>query len=151
MRKKERVFIDDGQVKLEFNVSQMSATQLESFIVRCLLLMAKSGTDPQAVLDAMTKNNLAPVMTLLGSIGYDEVQPILNELLACCERVVPGGGFEQCQKTTLDGYVSSPLTIFKLYGHAARVNFSFLSVMGEEKASESPEPVNIGKPLTQKA
>lgn len=128
MRKTVKIqLVDDGQA-LEFEITQMAATQKQSWILRTALLLAQGAgkmdiefqTDINFkwLMDELKKKGLA----VFNGISYEKVQPLLDDLLACCSYVNGAARF-QCSPATIDGYITGVTTLFRLQVEAFKVNF----------------------------
>lgn len=170
MRKTVKVqLVDDGQA-LEFEITQMSATQKERWLLKAVLLLAASAGSAGLQLssglsdDEEKKAELSEELGKKGlgifnGITYEKVQPLLDDLLECCA-FVNGNARLVCTPTSVDGYISDFKTLYRLRMESFKVNFpDFFTMMTkkkktEEKAElgeESPSPQESDKPLTIKA
>lgn len=141
MRREKRVTIQDRGRNLTFVICEMASTQLESWVIRCLLLFVKagigSGIGNSAGLEKMAQEvregNYEQAMSyistqglsaLLSKVNYEDAAPLLDELLGCCSRVVDGIT-QPCTDGTIDSYVFDFRTIFKLRVEAFKLNCGF--------------------------
>lgn len=136
---------DDGR-DLTFKIKKMSATQLESWILRASILLSKGGANIDISNIAGIKDLVmsGTVLKVLSGINYNEAAPLLEELLECCSRELKGGGTMQCSSDTVDGYIEDVQTLFRLKLEAAQYNFGFFTEMAAEKLSDS-QPSKVVK------
>ena len=135
MRKEKTITLDDRGKKLTFRIKEMSATGLESWIIRAMLLVGgNKGKGGESVKNAADFIN-ADGLRLLSSLDYGKAKPLLDELLACCTRI--DGGIEQlCTPDSVDGYIEDVKTLFTLRMEALKLNLDFLaqeSLSGSQK------------------
>ena len=130
-REERTVKIKDGSNELTFKIRQMSATQTESWILRALLLLgpalgkaAGEGATVSEAIAGLQSNWLA----LLAGVDYSKAQPLLDELLLCCARVVSPGVTQACEPSTIDAYVSDVRTLLKLRQEAIKLSLGFLGL-----------------------
>ncbi|MDR2947125.1 MAG: hypothetical protein LBV79_10315 [Candidatus Adiutrix sp.] len=127
-RRTIEIKIEDRENTFDFVIEEMSATKLESWIVRALLLLAASGHDGvPAGADIQKAGKLLAEkgLSLLGTLDYAQAQPLLDEMLGCCYRKI-GGLKERCTPEVVDGYVEDVTTLVKLRMEAAKLNLGFL-------------------------
>jgi hypothetical protein len=128
MRKTKTIKIQDRAQELTFEVTEMSAVQLERWIARAFLLLASSGVE---VPDGTNIEKAATILSskglnILSSIDYEKAEPLLNELLGCCSRVVEGVR-EKCTPHACELYIFEVATLLKLKKEALELNLGFLS------------------------
>lgn len=125
-RKTIEINIKDREQTLTFRLKEMPATQLESWIIRALLLLSAAGvqvpegTDLQQAGGFLAERGLAA----FGSLEYDKARPLLDELLGCCYRVM-GNVEERCAPETVDNYIMDVATLFRLRMEAINLNLGF--------------------------
>lgn len=156
MRKEAIIDIEDGGKSLRFKIRQMPATKQHKFLIKLVLLASRSGVaseflkKPGDVKEADVKDvslsdlsfkklDVAGLISKLGSLDYDSVEPLLNELLCCCSRVVDGSMDVHCTPETIDGYVDDVRTIFRLEMEAAKLNFAFFQTAPTSPAGEAAD------------
>jgi hypothetical protein len=144
MRKETIVTLQDRDQELTFKIREMSASRLESWIIRALLLVAGSGaqvpdgTDIKAAGAYLAEKGLAA----LGHIDYEKARPLLDELLACCSRLVERVE-ERCTPESVDAYILDVTTLFRLRMEAIKLNLGFLRPEAG-RLSGSPEKSSTG-------
>ena len=126
MRKEITIDIQDREQLLTFKIREMPATKLESWIIRAfLILTGGSGkyppvSDMKAAGAYLTENGLQ----VLGMLDYEKARPLLDELLACCSRVVEKVE-ERCTPESVDAYVQDVKTLFTLRLESLKLNLGF--------------------------
>lgn len=133
MARKEKIIkIEDRGQELTFKIKEMSAIQLESWIMRVLLLLASAGVEVPdgANLQSVGQYLVKKGPSILGGLDYDKAKPLLDELLACCSRVIDRVE-EKCTPESVDGYIQDVKTIFTLRAEAIKLNLGFLAPEGE--------------------
>lgn len=142
-RKEITITLDDRGSERKFRIVEMSATRLQSWIIRAGLLLASAidldGVDTSGGLDneAIAKIGQYLISHGIGELSkldYAKAQPLLDELLECCYRV-DGGVSQQCTPNTVDGFIDDVRTLFRLQIEAAKVNFDFFGAGGTSPAS----------------
>lgn len=147
MRKEVKIHIQDEERDLLFVIKQMPALQLERFINRAVILLARSYgakltnvsanaiSNLQSLLKSPQIENLASgsdlhakIVQLIGQLDYDAVEPIYNELLSCC-KLIPDQSNQlmtmELTPTVIDANIENPMTLYRLRIEAAKVNFGF--------------------------
>lgn len=137
MRKESIVRLDDDGEQKEFKIRQMSASRGERFFYQLLLLLGADAKmemfeDPSAIFAA------------LASQPYDKVQILLDEMLSCVSRVTDGIE-TQLTPDNVDGFVESPITLFKLRAEVFKAN-NFFQRLGQKQSDD----FNVDLPLTIK-
>lgn len=129
-RKSITVTLKDGAKDLTFIITQMPATKLESWIIRAVLLLVGTGAEVPAGADIKQAASYlkSKGLAALGGIDYAKVQPLLDELLTCCQRRCDGGALQEMTPATVDGVIESVTTLFQLRMEALEVNIDFLPV-----------------------
>lgn len=143
MARKERIVeIQDREQLLTFKVKEMPATQLERWMIRAVLAIADSGANLSDSSDIGAAGNYIAEngMAALAGLDYEKAEPLLNELLGCCSRVVERVE-ERCTPQTVDAYIEDVKTLFKLRLEALKLNLGFF-VPGGETFSGSPAQPN---------
>lgn len=153
MRKINYITLQDGGEGKTFQVQQMSALHLESWINRLLIMLAgKDGT--QKMLSKADFNSLASklkggianvenqftnlpvekvignILSLLGSLDYEKVEPLYNELLTCCAYVPNPDNrtfINPLDVQNVDAIISDVKTLYMLRLEALKINFSFFA------------------------
>lgn len=136
--------IDDGQA-LDFEITQMSATQKERWLLRALFTLACGAAEADIEmegtpsLDGLMRELGKKGLGIFKGISLEKVQPLLDDLLACCALVRDKARL-QCMPETVDGYISDVKTLFSLRVESFKVNFPdfFTRSSATEEKSESP-------------
>lgn len=161
-RKVREITIKDGEHELSFRLTQMAATKKERWINRLLLLLAKSGKESfsmpvditkvksedelkRSIYQAIKASGIAGVLKMVGSISYEEAEPLYDELLLCAERKM-GDLYKPCTKDELDNCVENVGTLYTLRAEILTLNFDFF---GQGEISPTPgdsrPAITIGK------
>ena len=137
MRNEKTIELEDRGNKLVFKVKEMSATQLEDWTMRAVLVLAGAGSDIPASggVEGIGKYLAEHGLAAIGNVDYQKAKPLLDEMLGCCYRVMDKME-ERVTPETADAYIGDVSTLFKLRIEALKVNFSFV---GNGGLSGSPE------------
>lgn len=82
---------DNGR---KYLITEMPASQCEKWALRVLSTLVKGGFDPSLVGDAggdMEKLVRAGLETVLGKIDFYDMEPLLDEMMACVQAVSTAG------------------------------------------------------------
>ena len=155
MRKEKIVYIVDDGNELVFKVKQMSAIKQERWINRVLIL-ASGANVLSGVLSGLKLNKLQnglknltidKMVSILGGIDYDKVEPLYNELLECCYHVPDKGNLNfttQLNADNADSIIGDVKTLYKLRMEALKINFGFFS-NGVQSPSQKQADIVITK------
>ena len=144
MRNEKTIELEDRGNKLVFKVREMSATQLEDWTMRACLVLAGAGSDIPAsggvegIGQYLAEHGLAAI----GNVDYAKAKPLLDEMLACCSRVVDKME-ERVTPETADAYIEDMSTLFKLRLEAFKVNFSFFGNGSPSSSPVKPSTVRV--------
>ena len=130
-RKETIIEIQDDTQILTFKIRKMSAAKLESWAYRAGALLAASGIPVTGggLLGTARSILEGKDIAALGKLDIDQAMPLLDELLACCSRVVENVE-ERCTPESM-GYVENVTTMFTLRKAAASLNLeSFMGGTG---------------------
>lgn len=155
MRKESIITLQDGDRVLTFAVKQMSAWDLERWIYRAAVqvarangedIAAKSIADAQRAVQSLSHDKgsaegAAWIVKTIGGLDYEAAMPLLDELLNCCQ-LIPDASNPTMRlsltKATVDGNISSPFTLTRLRVEAAKLNFSFFGAGPTTATAEEP-------------
>lgn len=137
MRKESIVRLDDDGEQKEFKIRQMSASRGERFFYQLILLLG-ADTKMEMFEDPNT------IFAALASQPYDKVQVLLDEMLSCVSRVTDGIE-TQLTPDNVDGFVESPITLFKLRAEVFKAN-NFFQRLGQKQSDD----FNVDLPLAIK-
>lgn len=148
MRKEKVIKLNDRGRELTFKIREMPASQLERWLMRALLLVSK-GANTETGLDALRALNadgtVRALAAVCGAVSYDDAQPLLDEMLACCSRV--DAGIEQvCTPETVDGYIEDVRTLFRLRVETVRLHFDFFIAESPSPSQAEGAPVKPTRP-----
>ena len=140
MRNEKIIELEDRGNKLTFKIREMSATQLEDWTMRAVLVLASAGSDIPAGggVEGIGKYLAEHGLAAIGNVDYAKAKPLLDEMLGCCYRVIDRME-EKVTPETADAYIKDMTTLFKLRVEALKTNFSFF---GNGSSSASPEKAN---------
>lgn len=149
MLKEKTISLDDRVNTYTFIIREMPVRQRFRWKARFLLMLAKGGVELPDGADlknvAQGENGLKTIKSLLSGIHFDDALPLIEELLACCSRVI-GDVKEKVTFDTVDGYLEEETTLFKLIQEAFLLNNSFFT---NAAPSASPAGENTGRPVTK--
>ena len=152
MRKEKIVTLDDRGNQLTFKIREMSALQLEGWIIRAGLLLASTGLLDERKGDLSNPGELARQVSetigggglaALGRLDFDAARPLLDELLGCCFHLVDGVA-HPLTPGTVDGVIADVRTLLALRKEALALNFSFFGQGGQ---SASPDAGTMPPPV----
>ena len=124
MRKTEIIkLVDDGQERI-FKITQMPATKAERWANRAAFLLMKAGKDLQGKKDIGVND----IIKALATLDYNEVEPLYNELIECCEYMPDANSMGiMCTQNTIDAQIIEPVNLYRLRLAVAKLNFSFFT------------------------
>ena len=90
MRNEKIIELEDRGNKLTFKIREMSATQLEDWTMRAVLVLAGAGSDIPAGggVEGIGKYLAEHGLAAIGNVDYAKAKPLLDEMLGCCYRVI---------------------------------------------------------------
>ena len=100
--------------------------------------------DHSVIADALNKHGEKGMLAALARLDMDEVQPLINELLACCSHVSGPNSLTELNPDLVDGIISDPRTLMALLRESALLNLGFCLPgrdMAELRANLSASPV----------
>ena len=133
MRKTKNItLIEDGE-ELKFLIKQMTAMQLVRWTMKLTSLIGKTGlgvpgakdNDPAALADALNTHGVKEVLEGLSRLEPDDVQPLIDGLLACCHHISGPNTLTRLNEDLLDGIISDPRTLTALLRESAILNLGF--------------------------
>ena len=140
MRKTKNItLIEDGR-ELRFQIKQMSAMDLARWCGRALCLLTGPGLDggrgqdPADFAALLEKHGKPGALRALMGLDMDKVQPLIDDLLACCHHINGPNSLTQLTPDLLDGIISDLRTLMRLLAEALAVNLDFFNPEGEQKA-----------------
>ena len=144
MRQSKIIDIEDRGKKLTFKIREMSATQLEDWTMRAVLVLAGAGSDIPASggVAGIGKYLAEHGLAAIGNVDYAKAKPLLDEMLGCCSRVIDKME-EKVTPETADAYIEDMGTLFKLRLEAFKVNFSFFGNGGQSVSPEKASTVKV--------
>ena len=144
MRNEKTIELEDRGNKLTFKIREMSATQLEDWTMRAVLVLAGAGSDIPAGggVEGIGKYLAEHGLAAIGNVDYAKAKPLLDEMLGCCFRVVDRME-EKVTPETADAYISDMSTLFKLRVEAMKLNFSSLWGGSQPSTPEKASTVRL--------
>ena len=132
MRKTKTItLIEDGQ-ELKFLIKQMSAMGLTRWCAHLAFVLGKTdfelpgGADPADMANTLKERGLGRLLRGLSGLDVNDVQPLMDELLACCYHVSGPNSMTQLTPDIVDGIVGEMLTLLRLQGEALELNLGFM-------------------------
>ena len=143
MREEIRVIIEDAGRQHDFIIKQMSASQLEWWIMRAIpcigpALELPDGAGVEAVGMALEKHGLAALM----KVDPEKAKPLLDEMLTCASRVVDGTQYP-VSIHTVDAFFESVGSLFKLRVECFKANFGFFVNAARSGSPESAKAPKV--------
>lgn len=139
-----KITLNDNGHDLTFNIKKMSATQLERWMLRASILLAKGADiDISDISGAKDLIMSGKILKVLGGLNYEEAAPLLEDLLQCCSRI-SGGVLAQCTSDTVDDYIKDVRTLFRLRLEVLKLNFGFFTEMAAENLLDT-QPSKVVK------
>lgn len=131
MRKEKEITITEGRdAGKTFKITEMSATQADRWATKALCLVGKSGC---SIVELFNKISTGGILNILGDLGYDGAEPLMEELLNCCSFKKDGVDV-QMKGTMVDSVIEDWTTIFRLRKEALDLTINFLEQGGESKS-----------------
>lgn len=136
---------DNGKT---FRVTEMSADRAERWAIRCLLALANAGakvpddvlTAGMAGIHATLPGFLIQGIRSLAGLRYDDAEPLLAEMLACCEFRAPGTDQYFALSGTGLSQVEEVSTLWKLRYEVLAVHLGFSPADALQNLSTAPSP-----------
>ena len=129
MRKEVEITIEEGRDKGKtFKITEMSATQADSWALRALCLLGKSGI----TLEKLGSLDMDAIFQLLGNLGYEFSKPLIDELLECAS-FKKDGVYVPMKGAMIDSVVEDVSTLFRLKMEALTLTLGFLDLGDEQK------------------
>ena len=162
MRKTKTVTLNDRGAAKTFRITEMPATRFERWIIRAGRLLLACGvasnahvgtiTNSQEAQEAIARFLVTDGLQSLGRLDLDEVWPLYDELLACCEYKT-GDYYAQLDPATVDGQIEDAFTLMTLRKEALMLHVDFL-LNGSRSGSGSPQgqtAAGSGRPVLSPA
>ncbi len=145
MRREVSITLDDRGNDLTFKIREMSALQLERWIMRACLVAARGGVklpdamDMHEVLATIQRGDFKTLLPVLSGIEVEDVQPLLDAMLAGCARVV-GKAEMALTPAMVDDVISDVRTLYQLRMEILKLNFGFFIDGGPLSSPRSTSP-----------
>jgi predicted glycoside hydrolase/deacetylase ChbG (UPF0249 family) len=147
MSRKEKIIdIQDREQLLTFKIKEMPATKMESWLFRAASLLASAWKQTMAGAAPTNFDNISleSKLSILGEIDYEKAEPLLNELLSCCSRMVEKVE-ERCTPQSVDNYILDVSTLFKLRLEAVKLNLGSLKLAAGKLSSSLENTASSGQ------
>lgn len=151
MRKEVFITLQDGGNDVMFRITQMSAMQQARWTSKALIMLAATGVvtnlnmfEVDKLQKQFEKDGIKMLVDLIGKLEFEKVEPLLNELLACCAHVPDKTNRNFVVNVTadnLDSVIGDFQNVYKLAIEAFKVNFTF-------SAAGSPSPTRKEADIT---
>jgi len=79
---------DNGK---KYLLTEMSASKAEKWASRAFLALAKSGIDLPVGIERSGMAGIAQIAHLLGNVRFQDLEPLMDEIMACVQRVESSG------------------------------------------------------------
>ena len=130
MRKQIEVVIENGRdAGKSFTITEMPATQGEKWATKALGVLGHSGVG----IAALGKIPFDEILEKVLSTSSEEVEPLMDELLACAS-FIKDGQIIKMQGNMIDSVIEDVSTIFKLKMESLKLNLGFLGIGGESES-----------------
>lgn len=149
MRKSTIITLEDDGKNLTFKITQMSARQQERWQNRLIMLLTGADLNLDGLLKQLKKGEYEAILKLIGSIGYDKIEPLYDELLSCVAHVPDPNnpGFAvQLTPENVDTIVGEWQNLYKLRIAALKNNYSFFKG-GEPSPNQKQADIKITKAM----
>ena len=151
MRKEVFATLQDGGNDVMFRITQMPAMQQARWTSKALIMLAATGVvtnlnmfEVDKLKKQFEKDGIKMLVDLIGKLEFEKVEPLLNELLACCAHVPDKTNRNFVVNVTadnLDSVIGDYQNVYKLAIEAFKVNFT-------SSAAGSPSPTRKQADIT---
>ncbi len=152
MRKEVIITLEDDGASRMFRIRQMPAVKQERWINRIVTLLLGGGAINNITLSGLqekfAEGKFDELLKVFGSLKFEDIEPLYNELLECCE-YIPDQNDRKFSNPmtaeTIGSVIMDFRNLYKLRLEALKVNFSFFSI-GESSPKDTEEPtIRISK------
>lgn len=151
MRKEVFITLQDGGNDVMFRITQMPAIPQARWVSKALIMLANTGVvtnfnvfEVDKLKKQFEKDGIKMLVDLIGKLEYEKVEPLLNELLACCAHVpdkTKRNFVVNMTADNLDSVIGDFQNVYKLAFEAFNVNFT-------SSAAGSPSPTRKEADIT---
>lgn len=121
-RKEVEIKIEDGRdAGKTFRIVEMGAIQADKWVTKALLLLGKSEFN----IGVLNHMSFEEILKALSKCDYEQVEKLLNELLACCSFNKDGVSVPM-KGDMVDSVIEEWTTVMRLRIEALKVNLGFL-------------------------
>ena len=151
MRKQTTITVNDGGNELTFKITQLSAMQLEIFLLKTTKLLAKAGlldaplsgkdgADAMGEIANLLLNNLPQA---LGGLDVEDASALIGDLVEKCVEKVDGKLLRRMSPDEVDAVISTLPALFELQKQTVIFNLDFLVAGNLSNAHTSNQTVGI--------
>lgn len=154
MRKEVFITLQDGGNDVMFRITQMPAMQQARWTSKALIMLAATGVvtnlnmfEVDKLQKQFEKDGIKMLVDLIGKLEYEKVEPLLNELLACCAHVPDKTNRNFVVNVTadnLDSVIGDYQNVYKLAIEAFKVNFT-VSAAGNPSPTRKQADITFTK------
>lgn len=132
MRKTKNITLFEDGRELKFLIKQMSAMNLARWCAHLTFALSRGGLalpggeDPAVAAQTLKAHGLGGLLRALGGLDVDEMQPLMDELLACCYHLSEPGSMTQLTPGIVDSIISELPTLMKLAAASLELNLDFI-------------------------
>lgn len=152
MRKTKTITVNDRGAVKTFRITEMSAYHFERWLIRAGLLLCGAGvlgetkigsiTNSQEAQEAIARFLVTDGLKSLGRLNPDDVWPLYDDLLWCCELKV-GDYYSRLDADTVDAQIEDVRTLFALRKEVIMLHVDFW-LPGSPSGSASPQAGTAG-------
>jgi hypothetical protein len=121
MREAKEITIQDGSKDLTVRITPMDSYKAAIFGMRIACLL---GVPALSALKLMSAEEIIGKVAQ-ASLDQEKIKGLLDDLLACCERVTESGGTVRITAQTAGGQIEDCGTIFLLWVASFKASFGF--------------------------
>lgn len=125
-----------------YQITEKDVYSTERLALRALMLAVKAGADIPENIQGAGVAGIAylGIQSLLGSMRYEELEPILAEMMDCVV-MMPDKDHQQVTRPLAEGDIEDIETLFAIRRKIIELHFNFSKAGGESKTTQtSPSP-----------
>lgn len=123
-----------------FLITEMPALKAEKWAIRAFLAISRNGGDvPHEALKAGFAGLVPYLTNLIGSIKWEDAEPLMDEMLACVEwqAVVDSHGTKAKRKLNVEEDIEDVSTLLVLRREVLKLHGGFLKAVGLSKSGQT--------------